>query len=119
MADDKRDKAEEEQDDLTHRFPRMPRAPEIPDAPKLEVKLPPHPDLPQPGDVKPGQYNKAALALASASAFVTPVIVLALVGYMADQALKHTTAWFAFGGVVLGLVVGLMALMRIMNRLDQ
>ena len=119
MADEKRDKEQAEQDDLAGRFPRMPRSPEIPEAPKLDVKLPPHPDTPKPGDVQPGQYNKMALALVSATAFVMPVIVLALVGYMVDQAMKHTTAWFAFAGVMLGMVVGLTALMRILNRMNQ
>ena len=107
-----------EQDDLQSRFPEVPPAPHIPEPPKLTQPLPPHPAKPRPGAVEPGGYNKLALATTAASTFIMPIIVLSVGGWWLDQKLHHTTAWLAFIGLLVGLVVGVSALLKVVNRLE-
>ncbi len=114
MTDDER----EEQDDLEARFPRVPPAPPVPEAPKLTMPLPPHPSKPRPGAVEPGSYNKLALATTAATSFIMPIIVLSVGGWWLDQKLHHITPWFAMAGVLLGLVVGVSALLKVVRRLE-
>ena len=108
----------EEQDDLQSRFPKVPPAPHIPEPPKMTQPLPPHPAKPRQGVVEPGSYNKMALATTAASSFIMPIIVLSLGGWWLDQKLHHTTFWIAFIGVLVGLVVGVSALLKVVNRLQ-
>lgn len=107
-----------EPDDLQARFPNMPPAPDVPEPPRMTQKLPPHPEKPRPGAVEPGSYNKLALATTAASTFIMPIIVLSVGGWWLDQKLHHTTAWFAFAGVLIGLVAGVSALLKVVNRLE-
>jgi F0F1-type ATP synthase assembly protein I len=132
----------DEDEDLATRFPVLPTAPEVPEVPRLDSvtepvkevtmsqghQVPEVPKLPsvarpaKPTFVKaaaPGSYQKAALASTAATAFVMPTLVLALLGYWLDQKLHHTTYYLAFGGVLLGLVVGISALLRIVNKLNE
>lgn len=109
--------ADEEDDDLKERFPEMPPLPDLPEAPKLAPILPPHPSKPQPGAVAPGSYNKMAIGATAASSFITPIIVLSVGGYLLDQKL-HSSPWMAFLGVVVGFVVGLVALLNVMKKLS-
>jgi F0F1-type ATP synthase assembly protein I len=135
-----RNDGEPEEDDLKRLFPDLPHAPEVPEAPRLDsvtetvkdvtnmdahavqeaprlapVSRPIKPGAQKPA-IAPGSYNKAALASTAATAFIMPTIVLALVGYVLDQ--KLHTNYLAFIGVVLGLVVGISALMKIVKRLE-
>ncbi|MCW3100357.1 MAG: hypothetical protein JWL77_5975 [Chthonomonadaceae bacterium] len=114
MAEDDR----EEQDDLQSRFPEVPPAPHIPEPPKMTQPLPPHPAKPRPGAVEPGGYNKLALATTAASSFIMPIIVLSVGGWWLDQKLHHTTFWIAFIGVMLGMVVGVSALLNVVKRMQ-
>jgi hypothetical protein len=107
-----------EQDDLQARFPNVPPAPQVPEPPRMTQPLPPHPAKPRPGMVEPGGYNKLALATTAASSFIMPIIVLSLGGWWLDQKLHHLTAWFAMAGVLLGLVVGVSALLKVVKRLE-
>jgi hypothetical protein len=111
MSDEDEKKREEE------RFPAVPRSREAPAPPKLDVKLPPHPSTPRTGAVEPGAYNKMAIATTAATSFIMPVILLSVGGYFLDQKL-HTSPWLAFGGVVVGFVTGIVALMRVMRKLS-
>lgn len=122
MADEKRrdedaQSEEEEEDSLLSRFPDLPPLPELPHAPEVKPKLPPHPSAPKPNAVEPGSYRKMAMASQLASAFIMPIIVLAVGGYFLDKTL-HTTPWLAFSGVILGFIVGVMALLRITRQLE-
>jgi hypothetical protein len=114
MAEDEGQK----QDDLQSRFLNVPPAPQVPDPPKMTQPLPPHPAKPQPGMVEPGSYSNMALATTAASAFIMPIIVLSVGGWWLDQKMHHTTAWIAFVGVLVGLVVGVSALIKVVNRLQ-
>jgi len=107
-----------EQDDLQSRFPEVPPAPHIPEPPRMTQPLPPHPAKPRSGVVEPGSYNKMALATTAASSFIMPVIVLSLGGYWLDQKLHHVTPWFALTGVIVGMVVGVSALLKVVKRME-
>lgn len=109
----------EEEDELSGRFPTMPNLNAIPDAPKLSVQLPPHPDRPKPGSIEPGGYNNLALAATAATSFIMPVLVLSVGGIYLDRALHHKTPWFAMAGVIFGMVVGISALMRVINKMSK
>ncbi|HZT43086.1 MAG TPA: AtpZ/AtpI family protein [Chthonomonadaceae bacterium] len=120
MSDEERERDEEEEEDaLEARFPPAPRAPEVPEVPHFAPRLPEHPSKPRPGAVEPGSYNKLALATTAASSFIMPIIILSVGGYYLDRALRHETYWIAFIGVLVGLVVGTISLINIMNRLSQ
>lgn len=112
------EKDEQEQDDLQTRFPDVPPVPHVPEPPKMTQPLPPHPQKPGPGTVEPGSYNKLALATTAATSFIMPVIVLSLGGYWLDQKLHHSTAWFAFAGVLVGMVAGVSSLLNIIKRMQ-
>jgi len=120
MADEKRDKddAAGQQDDLNQRFPRMPQAPEAPEPPKIQANLPPHPDKPKPGSVRPGQYNKMALAFTAANSFIMPVLILGALGIFLEQRFGHNKGMFAILGILLGLVVGIVGLMNVIKKLS-
>ena len=106
---------QDEKDDLRKRFPDVPPMPEVPHAPKVEVQLPPHPGR-KPG-VQAGEYNKLALGAMAASSLITPVIVLAVGGYLLDKKF-NSAPWGAFIGLVVGFLVGVSSLMRIIRRLQ-
>ena len=129
-------------EDLKARFPDLPAAPDVPAVPgwdsatepvKEVTNVPTHevPEVPRlapvvrPVKAKPGasrieagSYRKAAIASTAATSFIMPTLVLALLGYWLDIKLHHTTNYLAFIGVVLGLIVGTTALMRIISKLE-
>lgn len=111
--------AMEHKDEADDALSGIPEPPGVPEPPRIAVKLPPHGGAARPGSVRPGGYQKLAIASTAASSFVTPVIVLGLGGYYLDQRLHHQTSWFAFAGTMLGFVVGVMALLRIIGRLSK
>jgi hypothetical protein len=116
MADEEKP---DEAFDRPSRFPAAPAPANIPVAPKVEVKLPPHPDTPQKGSVVPGGHQKLAVAATAASSFVTPIIVLGAGGWYLDQKLHHQIALLAFAGTLLGFIVGIMALLRVIQQLSR
>jgi hypothetical protein len=113
------DDPKQEQDDLSRRVPNMPALSEPPKPPKLAPKLPPHPAAPKPGAMGDGTYSKSALASTAATAFLTPIIVLCMGGYWLDNRLKHATYWLAILGLLLGMGLGVTALIRVLNRLSR
>ena len=106
-----------EAEELADRFPRMPSAPELPEPPKLSPTLPP-PAKQQPGAVEPGSYNKMALAFTAANSFIMPVIVLTIGGVLLDRKFGGNKGWYAIGGVLLGLIVGISALVRVIKKMS-
>lgn len=120
MADPKREEEieqEEVEPPLETRFPTLPNATRLPDAPRYEAKLP---DLntPKQGSVAPGAYGKLAIAATAATTFITPIIVLSLGGWYLDQKLKHTTAWFAMIGLIVGMIAGVTSLLKVISKLQ-
>ncbi len=91
---------------------------EVPEVPRLEPVV--RPTKPKAGgsSIEVGSYRKAAIASTAATSFIMPTLVLSLGGYWLDQKLHHTTNYLAFVGVVLGLIVGTSALMRIISKLN-
>ena len=92
---------------------------DLPEVPKLDPVLPPHPTAGQGPRAAPGSNRKAAIATTAASAFVMPVLVLSVGGYYLDKKLNHAVPWFAIAGVVVGMVVGITALLRIIQKLEE
>ena len=93
---------------------------QIPEPPKLDPKLPAHPDkAPSNSDSVAASYSGSAIATSAVSSFVTPIIVLSLGGYWLDQRMKHKTPWFSMVGVIVGLILGVSSLMRVMDRLSK
>jgi hypothetical protein len=110
-------KDEETQNSLADRFPEVAPAPDMPKPPEVKVTLPPKPSGKTPGRVEPGSYRKMGLAFTAATSFIMPVIVLSVGGMYLDR--KFGANWIAFVGVLLGLVVGVTALLRIVNQLSE
>lgn len=127
MSDEeKRNDAEPEEDEqedraeaLLKRFPVLPAVPDVPETPKLAPKLPPHPDKVRKERIEAGSYNKMALAATAASSFILPIILLGVGGWWLDQKLKHTVAYLAFIGVVVGFIVGVASLLNTIRRLSE
>jgi hypothetical protein len=109
---------ERRDDDLAKRFPTPPPSSELPEAPRIEVKLPPRPGSQGAPGPKPGSYRKAAIAATAASTFVTPVLVLAVAGWLLDQRLHTKIGICAFVGTVLGFIVGVVSLQRVLKQLS-
>ncbi len=119
MADEDRspENDRDENSKMIHKFPDIPVHVDAPHPPKVEVNLPPHPKVKAAGEDS-RQMGKMAIASTAASSFVSPIIILSVVGWWLDQKLK-TGPWMAFGGVVLGFVVGVMQLLRITSKLNE
>jgi hypothetical protein len=133
-------RGDDAQDEIKARFPDLPVNSDVPEVPRLDSTSQPVKDVtnigrsdvpevprlapvvrpvkpgPQRPAIEPGSYNKAALASTAATSFIMPTIVFALIGYFLDQ--KLHTNYLAFIGVVVGLIVGISALMRIVKRLE-
>ncbi len=92
---------------------------DLPEVPKLAPVLPPHPGKAAERGQGPGSNQKAAIATTAASAFVTPVLVLSVGGYFLDKKIHDAVPWFAMLGVVVGMIVGITALLRIIKKLEE
>lgn len=96
-----------------------PSRPELPEAPQLNPVLPPRPAITKAAKVAQGEANsKMALASIAATSFITPVILLALVGYALDAKMKHSVYWAAGLGVMIGMAVGVNSLLRVLQRME-
>jgi F0F1-type ATP synthase assembly protein I len=91
----------------------------IPEPPRLNPKLPEHPEKAKQSESAAATYSNSAIATSAVSSFVTPIVVLCLAGYWLDQRMKHKTPWFSMAGVIVGLVLGTSSLMRVLNRLSK
>jgi hypothetical protein len=109
----------EREEEIPERFPAPPPPAAMPEAPKIEVKLPPLPGKPTPGTVAPGAYTKVAVAATAASSFITPIVVLGVGGWWLDQRLHFGISICAFIGTVLGFILGILALMRVIQQLNR
>ncbi|MBC7527057.1 MAG: AtpZ/AtpI family protein [Chthonomonadaceae bacterium] len=112
-------KDEPEEVPLEKRFPIVPHLGDIPMAPKVTAQLPPDPSKVQvEGSVKPGEYTNLGLSMTAAGTFVSPIIVLSLIGYFLDMKFK-TTPILVFIGLVIGFIVGVTSLMRVSAKLSK
>jgi len=100
--------------DVTNRSPY-----DVPEAPQLPRVARPAKPKARGASSEPGSYRKSAIASTAVTAFVTPTIVLSLGGFWLDQRLHHSTDYLAGIGVVLGLIVGTSALLRIVAKLNE
>ncbi|GDX41394.1 hypothetical protein LBMAG21_16860 [Armatimonadota bacterium] len=117
MSSTKREAEGEGADEV--RLPAMPSRPELPDVPALNSVLPPRPSkVKQVQEAQGGSYNKTALASIAASAFITPIMLLAVGGYALDAKLKHSTYWFAGLGLIIGMAVGVNSLLRVLQKIE-
>jgi len=104
---------------VEERCPTAPVRPELPEIPSLNPVLPPRPSkVQQTRAIEGGGYGKAALASMAATSFLSPILILAVGGYMLDARMRHSTYWFAGLGVLVGLIVGTTSLMRILQKLS-
>ena len=90
---------------------------DVPLPPKIPVNLPPDPSKPKSGGVEPGSYRNTALAMQSASSFIAPIIVLGVGGGWLDTKV-HSGGIATVIGFILGFVVGVVSLLRIVNRMN-
>lgn len=90
---------------------------EVPLPPKIPVNLPPHPAQRKPSGVEPGSYRNTALASQAATSFIAPIMVLGVGGAWLDTKF-HTGGIVTVVGFILGFVVGVVGLLRIVNRMN-
>ncbi|MCS6923596.1 MAG: AtpZ/AtpI family protein [Fimbriimonadales bacterium] len=97
--------------------PRLPPTPELPEPPKVEFE---RPKLPGTEPSPAFQRNTRAISLAFSIGFALagPVILGALVGYWLDARLGTSPTWTMIL-TLLGMVAGLVQLIRIANKLNQ
>ena len=114
MEDENQQSTEEE---LANRFVHVQELPSLPTVPKIDVKLPEHPDV-----TKKKQGNqlsgmaKNGIALTAATSFIAPIIVFAVIGNYADHRFNgHSMIIFA--AIVVGLILGVVSLLNVMKRL--
>ena len=119
MADEDRDQElhDEAEDKLISKFPEVPMHSDAPLPPKIEVTLPVNPKTKLVGSDS-RQMGKMAIASTAVSSFVSPIIILSVAGWWLDQKFK-TGPWLAFGGVVLGFILGVLQLLKITSKLNE
>ncbi len=108
----------EDEESLEARFPELPPLPELPKAPKIEAKLPPRPSKTA-KQREESSYGKSAIVLSAVSAFLAPIVVLCLAGYWLDVRLKNKTYWFAFAGVIVGMITGTISLVGLLQKISE
>jgi hypothetical protein len=94
----------------------IPHTGPLPEAPKLDPKLPKVGPPPNPGGFTPRQYAKMGMAYQAAASFITPFILLPLIGMWLDKKM-HWAPWGVIVGFILGMAVGINLLLQIINRL--
>lgn len=132
-GNDKKDKKQDEDDDLRSRFPdpdadprlRTPRRDALPEAPQIEFKRPTlkRPDAPGRGAQDTGLGNLRAMGAASTIG-ITLVACIAIgtgAGWAVDTFLLHSvgTPWGLIVGFFVGVASGFVNLVRVANRLNQ
>lgn len=109
---------EEIQRELERRLSAVPPPPNVPEAPRLARVQRPQPKQPQgTGFGAPGGMRNLALAGQLASAFTAPILILTLGGYLLDSRLHHSTPYLLLVGMLVGLVAGTLAAIRIFRSL--
>ncbi len=106
---------------LKKRFPSVPALGGIPEAPRVTAALPPDPSKIKPKDdgsgVSLGQYTQMGVAMTAVTSLIAPPLLLIIAGYYADAKFK-TGSTFVLIGAVVGLIVGVMNLLRTMKQLS-
>ncbi|MGC8666619.1 MAG: AtpZ/AtpI family protein [Chthonomonadales bacterium] len=95
---------------------QVPPLPEVPEPPKVEVRLPPK-EARQTEDLEAG-YRRMGIAYTIPIALVAPIVLLTLLGAWLDGRLRHSPA-FTLGGALVGIVVGLLNMIRLVARLNR
>lgn len=95
---------------------KLPPIPDIPEPPSIQSKLPKYPDKGE--SQESNAVRKMGLAYSLPIMLVAPVLLLTLAGAWLDGKLK-TAPWFTLGGVLLGLISGLMNMIRTANKLNE
>jgi F0F1-type ATP synthase assembly protein I len=97
--------------------PKLPVSPDVPEVPRLAKVRPPAKPTARAQGPQPGAYRDQALAYSAVSQFVMPILVLGLLGW-ALQNRFHFAPWGVLVGFTLGFVVGVAALLKVINRMS-
>lgn len=130
MSEDKEDELEQRVDALEQRSEKIekdllgelsyvPKPNELPEVPQINVKLPEIPKEPELGGFAPAHYRSVGIALNVATSFIAPILVLGVGGMLLDKQVGNTTSWFALAGTLIGLIAGVMGLLRAIQTLNK
>ena len=87
---------------------------QLPPVPDFKGKLPHVPKKTE----GMGDYQRMGIAYSVPAALAAPVVVLTLFGAWLDSK-THYSPYFTLGGAVLGLISGLINMIRLVNRLNK
>jgi len=90
--------------------------PELPHPPTIEPRLP----SPEPAaSERAAEYRRHGLAYTLPAALIAPVVVLTWIGAWLDGRLGVGSSGFTLGGAALGIVVGMLNMLRMAARLSK
>lgn len=95
--------------------PEVPAVPELPSPPPLTPRLP---DMSGSPSKRAEEMRRFGLAYTIPTALIAPVVVLTLLGAWIDGRVGHASSGFTIGGAVIGLIVGLMNMLRMAAKLN-
>jgi F0F1-type ATP synthase assembly protein I len=87
---------------------------QLPPVPEFHGKLPRVPHKKE----GTGDYQRMGIAYSVPAALAAPVVVLTLFGAWLDSK-THFSPWFTIGGALLGMISGLINMVRLVNRLNK
>lgn len=90
---------------------------DVPLPPKLTTKPIPTLASTKKHVAEPGSYRNTALASQAATSFISPIIILGVVGWLIDGKF-HTGGVAIIVGFILGFIIGVSSLLRIVNKMD-
>ena len=102
--------------DEPHAAPELPRVPELPQPPKIEVNLPKLGDRAE--EQKVEQLRKMGVAYNIPASLIAPIIVLSVGGIWLDKRFGGGSVFTAVG-FILGVIVGFMNMIRMVQRLEK
>ena len=94
----------------------IPPPPEVPKPPAVEVRLPPK-ERSKSEDVE-AAYRRMGIAYTIPIALVAPIVLLTFIGAWLDGRL-HRTPVFTLVGALVGIIVGLLNMVRLVARLNR
>lgn len=97
-------------------LPEVPPVPTLPEAPALKPHLPPLPKEASKEETA-AQYRSMGIAYTIPIALVAPIVLLTFIGAWLDRV--YGQSYFTPGGAVLGIVVGFINMIRLVNRLNK
>ncbi len=95
---------------------KLPPIPDIPQPPAIQSKLPKYPDKGETQEAK--DARRMGLAYSLPIMLVAPVLLLTIAGAWLDEKMK-TSPWFTLAGVLLGMISGLINMIRTANKLNE